>query len=135
MKTKAKYYFQISTSSGVPIYRQVIDQAKTLIATGRLEQGVFLPSVRQVSRELEVNLMTISKAYSLLEKESVLEFVRGQGMRVQKSAIPKKDLGRRTEDIIPLLKEVVTKTNQLSLEPKKIIELLEGLWKEQRNGK
>lgn len=134
MKEKAKYYFQITTSSGVPIYRQVIDQVKTLIATGRLEEGVFLPSVRQVSKELEINPMTVSKAYSLLEKEGVLEFVRGQGMKVQKSSIPKSNLEKRKESMIPLLREVVTKTHQLSLEPKKVIAILNGLWKENKNG-
>lgn len=134
MDKKAKYYFQISTSSGVPIYRQVIDQVKTLIATGRLEQGVLLPSVRQVSKELEINPMTVSKAYSLLEKEGVVEFVRGQGMRVQKSSIPKNNLEKRNEDIVPLLKEVVTKSKQLSLDPEKVMKLLDGLWKEKKNG-
>ncbi len=134
MNEKAKYYFQISTSSGVPIYRQVTDQVKTLIATGRLEEGVFLPSVRQVSRELEINPMTVSKAYSLLEKEGVLEFVRGQGMKVGKSSIPQKNLEKRGKDIVPLLREVVVKTHQLSLEPKKVMEKLNGLWKEKKNG-
>ncbi|MFC1704280.1 GntR family transcriptional regulator [Candidatus Omnitrophota bacterium] len=130
MKAEPKYYFQISTSSGVPIYRQVIDQVKTLIATGRLEKGEFLPSVRKVSKELEVNPMTVSKAYSLLEKEGVLEFVRGQGMKVGESSISQKNLEKREVAIIPLLKEVVVKAYQLSLEPKKVIELINDLWKE-----
>jgi len=134
MSKKAKYYFKISTSSGVPIYRQVIDQVKTLIATGRLEEDVFLPSVRQVSKELEINPMTVSKAYSHLEKEGVLEFVRGQGMKVLKSSISKNNLKKRKKDIIPLLREVVGKTYQLSLEPKKVIQLLNGLWKENEDG-
>lgn len=131
---KSKFYFQISTSSGVPIYRQIIDQVKTQIATGRLEAGVFMPSVRQVAEELEINPMTVSKAYSLLEKESVLEFVRGQGMMVRESSIPKKNLQKREENIVPLLKEVVTKAQQLSLEEEKVIRALEALWKEQKNG-
>ena len=131
---KLKFYFQISTSSGVPIYRQIIDQVKTQIATGRLEAGVFMPSVRQVAEELEINPMTVSKAYSLLEKESVLEFARGQGMMVRESSISKKNLQKREENIVPLLKEVVTKAQQLSLEEKKVIGVLESLWKEQKNG-
>ncbi len=134
MDKKAKYYFQISTSSGVPIYRQVLDQVKTLIATGRLEEGVFLPSVRQVSKELEINPMTVSKAYSLLEKEGVLEYVRGQGMKVLKSSFPQKNLDKRKEEIVPLLKEVITKAHQLSLQPKKVIEIFNDLWKENKNG-
>lgn len=131
---KSKFYFQISTSSGVPIYRQIIDQVKTQIATGRLERGVFLPSVRQVAEELEINPMTVSKAYSLLEKESVLEFVRGQGMVVRESVIPKRSLQKREENIVPLLKEVVMKAQQLSLGEEKVIQIFESLWKEQRNG-
>ena len=128
--TQAKYYFQISTSSGVPIYRQVIDQVKTLIATGRLKEGEFLPSVRQVSKDLEINPMTVSKAYSLLEKEGVLEFVRGQGMRVNQSKIPAIDLAYRESEIIPLLKEVVTNSKQLALGNSKVMKLLEQCWKE-----
>ena len=131
---KSKFYFQISTSSGVPIYRQIIDQVKTQIATGRLEAGIFMPSVRQVAEELEINPMTVSKAYSLLEKENVLEFVRGQGMVVRESTIPKRNLQKREESIIPLLKEVITKAQQLSLEQEKVIKMLESLWKEQKNG-
>ena len=134
MKSKAKFYFQISTSSGVPIYRQLLDQVKTQIATGRLEQGVFMPSVRQVAEELEVNPMTVSKAYSLLEKEGVLEFIRGQGMMVGGSSMPKKHLQKREDDIVPLLKEVVVKAQQLSLQKEKVTELLEDLWREQKNG-
>lgn len=133
MKAEPKYYFQISISSGIPIYRQVIDQVKTLIATGCLEKGEFLPSVRQVAKELEINPMTVSKAYSLLEKEGGLEFVPGQVMKVKESHIPKNNLEKREEDIIPLLKEVVNKAYQLSLDPKKVVELLDDLWKERRD--
>jgi GntR family transcriptional regulator len=134
MTPKPKYYFQILTTSGVPIYRQLIDQVKTNIATGRLTPGTYLPSVRQVASELEINPMTVSKAYSLLEKESVLEFVRGQGMKVHESSAPQKHVENREEDILPLLKQVISKTEQLSLPPKQVMNLLEDLWKERKNG-
>ena len=131
---KSRFYFQISISSGVPIYRQIIDQVKTQIATGRLGSGVFMPSVRQVAEELEINPMTVSKAYSLLEKEGVLEFLRGQGMVVQETSHPKKHLQKREDSIVPLLREVVTKAQQLSLEQEKITKMLESVWKERSNG-
>ena len=66
----------------MPIYRQILDQVRAQIATGRLAAGEFLPSVRQVASELTVNPMTVSKAYSLLERDGIVELVRGQGMRV-----------------------------------------------------
>ncbi len=128
---KAKFYFEISTSSGVPIYRQIIDQVKTHMATGRLKEDDFLPSVRQVALELEINPMTVSKAYNLLERDGILELARGQGMVVKKISAAKKDLRRRTEELIPLLREVVNKSKQLSLDPKDIFESFKNLWKEQ----
>ncbi len=133
MQSKAKYYFQISTSSGVPIYRQIIDQVKTHIATGRLETGEFLPSVRQVAKDLEINPITVLKAYSSLEQENVLKSVRGRGMLVNKTSASKKDLENREKNMLPILKEVVIKGKQLSLKPKMIIELLKSLWKEQND--
>ena len=134
MTTQAKYYFEILTSSGVPIFRQIMDQVKTHIATGTLQAGTFLPSVRQVAAEIEINPMTVSKAYSLLEKEGVLEFVRGQGMRVGASGRPKKNLESREEQLVPVLEEVITKSRQLSLGVEHVVELMKGLWRRKRNG-
>jgi GntR family transcriptional regulator len=133
MSSNSKLYFQIATASGVPIYRQIIDQVKTHIATGRFKPEDFLPSVRQVASELEVNPMTISKAYSLLEKEGVLEYVRGKGMRISASEAPHEDLKEREEAMKPLLREVITKSSQLALGPDKISKLFADLWKETEN--
>jgi GntR family transcriptional regulator len=133
MVVNVKLYFQIATSSGVPIYRQIIDQVKMNIATNRFKTDDFLPSVRQVASELEVNPMTISKAYSLLEKEGVLEYVRGKGMRIIISDAPHKDLKDKSAALKPLLREVLAKAEQLSLDPKKISELLDQTRKELRN--
>ncbi|RLS42235.1 MAG: GntR family transcriptional regulator, partial [Planctomycetota bacterium] len=68
--------FQINPSSGVPIYRQLMDQVRTLIGTGRLTEGAMVPSVRQIAEGLQINPMTVSKAWSLLERDGVLERVR-----------------------------------------------------------
>ncbi len=53
------------------------------IAAGRLAPGDFLPSTRQLAQQLEINSMTVSKAYSLLVRDGVVELARGQGMRVR----------------------------------------------------
>jgi GntR family transcriptional regulator len=102
----------VSPSLGVPIYRQLIDQVRARIAGGRLAAGEFLPSVRAVAEDLQVNPMTVSKAYSILEREGVVEFVRGQGMRVVESATNGKV---RREAILPLLKQVAATAKQLNL--------------------
>lgn len=130
MTLDPKYYFQITTSSGVPIYRQIMDQVKVHVAGGRFKTGDFLPSVRQVAKDLEVNPMTVSKAYSLLEKEGLIETVRGQGMRIVTGANVKQDLKDRKQEINPLLREVIIKAKQLSLDKEHLINLIQKFWKE-----
>ena len=111
-------------NSGVPIYRQLIDQIRAQVAGGRLAAGEFLPSVRQVAEELQVNPMTVSKAYSLLERDGVVELVRGQGMRVRETATNGKV---RREAILPLLQQVVATARQLSLRPEQVLAQLKPL--------
>ncbi len=128
--TNIKHLFQISPSSGVPIYRQLMDQVKILAATERLPAEEFLPSVRQVAEALEINPMTVSKAYSLLEKEGVLEFVRGEGMRLAPIAPLRKSSVQRQEEIVPYIEEVIRRAHQLQLDRKKVQQLWEQLWRD-----
>ncbi len=128
MQKKPQYYFQINPSSGVPVYRQVMDQVKTQIALENLPREGFLPSVRQMSKDLEINPMTVSKAYSLLEKEGIVEHVRGQGMKISQGSAPKKFLNVSHESIAPLLSEVVARAKQLSLDANQIHKLIDEEW-------
>lgn len=78
--------FSAEPTSGVPIYRQLVSQIAALAAGGQLAPGEFLPSVRTVAESLAINPMTVSKAYSQLEADGVVERVRGKGMRVCETA-------------------------------------------------
>ncbi len=73
----------INHHCGVPAYRQIVDQIRLLVASGSLKPGDELPSTRALSEELSLNPMTISKAYSLLEHDGVLERRRGQTLTVK----------------------------------------------------
>ena len=73
---------QIDHHSGVPIFRQVIDQVRYQIMAGHIKEGDQLTSVRDLSAEIKVNPMTISKAYSLLEAQGLVERRRGVGLFV-----------------------------------------------------
>src|SRR5689334_16298739 len=73
----------IDHHNGVPAYRQIMDQLKLQIVTGVLPAGTEMPSTRGLSAEISLNPMTISKAYSLLEREGVLERRRGQTLVVR----------------------------------------------------
>ena len=63
----------IDVHSGVPAYRQLVDQIRLQAAGGRLRPGDEIPSTRALSAELGLNPMTISRAYALLEEEGILE--------------------------------------------------------------
>ena len=75
---------EIDHHSGVPIYRQVIRQIRQQIMTDGLKEGDQLETVRELAARLKVNPMTISKAYSFLEAEGLVERKRGIGLFVSK---------------------------------------------------
>jgi GntR family transcriptional regulator len=71
--------FKLDPKSGVPFYRQIIDQIRYGVATGSLNVGEQLPTVRALAVQLKVNLNTVSKAYRELEIQNVLETQQGTG--------------------------------------------------------
>ena len=77
--------FTLDYASGVPVYRQIIDQIKFGIASGQLKMGEQLPTVRALAVELKVNLNTVSKAYKELEIKDVLETQQGTGTFINKT--------------------------------------------------
>jgi GntR family transcriptional regulator len=72
-------YITIDELDARPIYRQVADEIKALIARGALSEGMALPPVRQVADDLGVNLNTIAAAYRELQKEGLLKIRHGSG--------------------------------------------------------
>lgn len=71
--------FKLDPKAGVPFYRQIIDQIKFGIASGKLTLGEQLPTVRALAVQLKVNLNTVSKAYKELEIRNILETQLGTG--------------------------------------------------------
>lgn len=121
-----KFRFYVYPSAGAPIYQQLMQQVKFQIASGRLNPGDYLPSVRETATELQVNPMTVSKAYSLLEREGVLTRDRGQGMVVALSAA-RGALKARRDELKSLLRDVVVKAHQLGLDAGEVTSLLKPM--------
>ncbi len=114
---------QLSPSSGVPLYRQLQEQLLALIASGRLAPGAMLPSVRQLAAALEINMMTVSKVYSRLEADGVIERLRGTGMRVAPRSAPP-SLASRQAELAPLAESLVARGEQLQLSPGEILDVV-----------
>ena len=82
--------FRPNSSSGVPIYLQLMEQVKHSIETGALRPGEQLPGIRPLAEELVINPNTVAKAYRELEHEGVLELRHGAGAFVSGNAGAKK---------------------------------------------
>ena len=75
----------IDYKSRTPIYEQIIENVKTLIVSGVLEQDTQLPSVRQLAQDLAINPNTIQRAYAELEREGIIYSLKGRGSFVGSS--------------------------------------------------
>ena len=93
--------FNLDPKAGIPFYRQIIDQIKFGIASGKLKVGDQLPTVRAVAVELKVNLNTVAKAYKELEIQNVLETQQGTGTFISKIEIQisEKEKNKKLKDI------------------------------------
>ncbi|WP_017728288.1 GntR family transcriptional regulator [Halalkalibacterium ligniniphilum] len=72
-------YLSINPKSKLPIYEQIVNQIRELVAKGILEEGEQLLSVRELSAQMVVNPNTISKAYKELERQGIIVTIRGKG--------------------------------------------------------
>jgi GntR family transcriptional regulator len=116
--------FILDPHSSVPIYQQLIDQVRRLVASGLLAPGAELPSVREMAQEHTVHPMTISKAYSLLEAEGLLERRRGKPMAVAALKKNQSSISARLRQIEPQVETLALSVQQLELHATDVIELL-----------
>jgi len=90
-------HFQISPSSGVPVYRQVMDQVRYYVAGGQLKAGDRLPSIREMAGALHINPTTIVKAYNELQHGGDIEMKHGKGAFITEASEPRSRAEVETE--------------------------------------
>jgi GntR family transcriptional regulator len=81
--------FQLNEHSGVPVYRQLMDQVQGAIAAGRLKPGGQLPTIRQVAVDLAINPNTVTRAYREMEIRGLLETQQGSGTFIAEQQAPR----------------------------------------------
>jgi GntR family transcriptional regulator len=122
--------FILNPHSGIPIYRQIVEQVRRMVASGQLQPGAALPSVRELAMSHAVNPMTVSKAYSLLETEGLLERNRGKPMTVASQSRTHSQLPKRLQQIDPLVDQIVLAAKQLQLSEAELTKALRRKWEE-----
>ena len=123
MATHTATLFAIVTGSSDPIYRQLIEQVRRLIAAAVLKPGDILPSVRDMALSLAVNPMTVSKAYNMMETEGLLSRARGIGMLVADSKNPSYTQSERENLLRPTLERAAVEARQLELDHQSAMQL------------
>jgi GntR family transcriptional regulator len=94
---KRPFAFRLDVQSGVPVYRQIIDQVMGGVAAGILSGGDQLPTVRQVAVDLSINPNTVMRAYREMEIRGVLETQQGMGTFVSQKKVKRDDVERRRQ--------------------------------------
>ena len=113
----------ITTSDGVPIYLQVVNQIKYLVAAGRLVAGEELPAIRTLAEKLVVNPNTIARAYRELEIAGIVEKRRTSGTYVsdQGSPLAKRE---RTKILVERIDQLLAEATQMDVSLEDVIKLI-----------
>src|SRR5579859_8211723 len=114
---------QISFKSGTPIYLQIVEQIQAAAASGAMQSGEALPSIRPLAEELRINRNTIAKAYTELESQGVIETIPGKGCFIRPNNSPlKKEVRRKllTEEI----DQVIVQSHHLQVPPAEFLTLV-----------
>lgn len=120
------FAFRLDGHSGVPVYRQLIDQVQAAIATGALRPGDQLPTVRQVAVDLAINPNTVLRAYREMEIRGALDTQQGTGTFIS-TRQTEPDQGERDRQLAQLVGEFVSRAGAAGLTVTELITALHQL--------
>lgn len=124
--SKKPFQFRLDLHSGVPAYRQIIDQVAGGIATGALKSGDQLPTVRQLAVDLSVNPNTVIRSYRELEIRGVLETQQGTGTFISQKKV-EHDGAERQRQLTQLVTEFMARAGSAGFTVEQVIQHLQSI--------
>lgn len=115
---------QLDFRSGQPIYLQIVEQIRKLVAGGELKQGDQLPTVRQLATELRVNFNTVARAYRLLDEAGLISTQQGRGTYIWEAPSPETLHILRQQSLEGLTREYLAEAAHLSYTPDEIARII-----------
>ena len=115
--------WRLNPTSGTPLYVQLVERLKHSIATGAINAGEQLPSVRRMAEDLLINPNTVVRAYRDLESEGIVELRHGSGVFVRESVAGRASVMRKAE---PIMRNAVDRLESLDLTEDEIRRLMEN---------
>ena len=123
--------FQLDLRSGVPVYRQIMDQVLAAIASGRLVTGEQLPTVRQLAVDLSINPNTVIRAYRELEIRGFLDTHQGSGTFIAAQRVEPDDAERRRK-LDTIVSDAIARAGAEGFTAKQVQDRLRDLLAEQK---
>ena len=123
--SSTRFRFQLDLHSGVPVYRQIIDQVRGGMASGQLSPGDQLPTVRQLAVDLAINPNTVVRAYRELELGGLLETHQGTGTFISAQKIKRAD-AERERQLAQIVADCVSRAGAAGFTLDELIEELRG---------
>src|SRR5438046_10493075 len=120
------FQFRLDMASGVPVYRQIMDQVMAGIASGTLHPGGQLPTVRQLAVDLAINPNTVVRAYRELELGGLLETHQGTGTFISAQKMKRSD-AQRERQLAQIIGDCVARAGAAGFTVEDLIEQLRGL--------
>jgi GntR family transcriptional regulator len=121
----------ISSTSGEPIYAQIVGQIRQMILQGELQSGMPLPSIRLLAKELQISVITTKRAYEELEREGLINSIVGKGSFIS-GADQEFIKEQRLRIVENKLKEIIEESRQLGLTYGELTEMLKLLYEEEK---
>jgi GntR family transcriptional regulator len=122
----AEFQFSLDLHTGVPVYRQLIDQVRTGVASGSLAAGDQLPTVRQLAVDLAINPNTVMRAYRELELGGLLETHQGTGTFISDKK-PEKTSAERERQLGQMANEFAARAGAAGFTLEEVIDRLQEL--------
>ena len=119
----SSFLFRLNLESGVPVYRQIMDQVRGGMASGSLEAGDQLPTVRQLAVDLAINPNTVARAYRELELGGLLETHQGTGSFISAQKIKRAD-AERERQLAQIVGECVSRAGAIGFTVDDVVEYL-----------
>jgi len=115
---------RLSTAEGLPVYRQITNQVKYLIASGRLRPGQELPAIRTLAERLVINPNTVVHAYAELAREGVVVSRHGSGTYVAEPAAGRPSSRATAQKLVPKADSLLTDALHLKVELESVVQLV-----------
>jgi GntR family transcriptional regulator len=128
-------HINLDFRSGLPIYVQIMEQIRKMVASGELQLGDQLPTVRQLATDLRINWNTVARAYKLLDEAGVISTQQGRGTYIWEKPTEEMTNQLRQQALEALTRRFLSEASRLGCDPKDVTELFDRYMNSWKSGR